>query len=138
VNNGNNRLDSNKTTNTKGLLGRGFDFAEGDRVMGFWVYPDEGVVPTVRKFDFDEVVAPGAPRPTGFEDGVGTYAVTRSAFQHELSALVLGNSRWAACFTEGFHFPRFQVSEPMPNTPERWVKLLPVSLLAFLGKTVPA
>lgn len=101
------------------LLGQWFHFVELDRAVGFWIYPDKWVVPSIREYDFNEMIAPGAPWSARFEDGVRAFAVTASVFQHELSAFVSGNSRWAACFAEGFHFRRFNLSNPTPNTPER-------------------
>jgi hypothetical protein len=87
--------------------------------MGFWIYPDEGVVPSICKFNFDQVVASGAPWSTRLEDSVRAFAVAANVFQHELSAFVSRNSRRAAGFAEGFHFRRSDLCKPAPNTPER-------------------
>lgn len=76
--------------------------------MGFGINPEEGVIPAVCEFDFDQVIASRASRATMFEDRVRAFAVAASTFQHELSPLVPCDSGGTARFAEGSHFRRLQ------------------------------
>ncbi len=89
----------------KATVLRRSDFVKPDWIMGSGVDPQEGVVPFVRELDLDVVVTSRASWSAGFEDCVWTFAVAVNAFQQEVSAFVLCDPGWTACFTEGFHSP---------------------------------
>jgi hypothetical protein len=85
-------------------LGWWFHFVEPDGAVGFWVNPNEGVIPSIRELDLNEVVAPGASWSSCLENRVRALAVAVNVFQQNFSALIPRDSGWAASFAEGFHF----------------------------------
>ncbi len=87
--------------------------------MSSGVNPQKGVVPSVCELDLDVVVTSRAPWSAGLEDCVRALAVAVNAFQQKVPAFVPGDSWGAACFAEGFHFPRPGILQLTTNTQER-------------------
>jgi hypothetical protein len=87
--------------------------------MGFWVNPNEGVVPFVCEFDLDEVVALGASWSSRLENCIRAFAEAIHMFQQKSSALIPRDSGRAACFAEGSHFLDNELRVLKPITLER-------------------
>ena len=62
-------------------LGWWFYFVELDGAVGFWVNPNEWVLPSVCELDLNEVVAPGASWSSCLENRVRAFAVAVHMFQ---------------------------------------------------------
>jgi len=63
------------------LLNRGFHFVEHYGATGFWVNPNEGVVPTVCEFDLNEVVATRASWSFRLKNSIRAFAEAIHMFQ---------------------------------------------------------
>jgi hypothetical protein len=87
--------------------------------MGFWVNPNEGVVPTICEFDLYEVVATRATWSLRLENSIRAFAETIHMFQQKFTTLIPRDSGRAACFAEGSHFLDNELRVQKPITLER-------------------